>query len=140
MSSPPVDGTQRRAKSDTSSFTLRRTLLSLILRCFAILRVLLLVPGASSCQQNKSATCLLSLLIAVFRCQVFAQWLNLADQHVGVCSLQTASSTVYQEILKQFFCILNQVRAKSEFSSCHSRIAYPSLTVQKFKQLMFFTK
>ena len=35
-----------------------------------------------------------------------------------------------KEILKRFFSILNQVRAKSEFSSCHSRISYPSLTVR----------
>ena len=45
----------------------------------------------------------------------------------------TASSTVYQEILKRFFCILNQVCTESEFSSCHLRISYPSLTVRKFK-------
>ena len=60
-----------------------------------------------SCKPLLVRCCLLSLMIAVLHCQVFVQWLNLTDQHVGICSLQIASSTVYQEILKRFLCILN---------------------------------
>jgi len=93
----------RNATSDRLSFAIR-TLPTLILRCLAMLHVLFLFPMCLLV--NKSATCsicLLSLLIVVVHCQVFTQWMNLTDQHVDICSLQTVSSTIYQEILKRFF-------------------------------------
>ena len=52
----------------------------------------------------------------------------------SISSVTINAQNVYQEILEQFFCILNQVCAEFEFSSCHSRISYQSLTVRKFIQ------
>jgi len=37
----------------------------------------------------------------------------------ALSSVTINAHNVYQEILKRFFCILNQVGATSEFSSCH---------------------
>ena len=128
-------GTQRNAKSDRSNFAMRRTLVTDSQ-----------VFGNTACALTGSrCVCLwanqISNLFDVVRHPCWSRssiaWFSLSGWtlliNTSACSLQTTSLTVYQEILKRFFCILNQVCTESEFSSCHLRISYPSLTVRKFK-------